>query len=449
LKNNQIISRKKFISSKKYVVGVDPCKSRMDCMLFDSFGIPIDKPFSVQTNLKGFSETFLDQVSKKVKRSNSSIERVHPDEIVIAIEHSLDLWQIFAEFMKSAGYHVVLVNPVATKHSRPLDNVDFSKTDFRDASIIGELAQRGKFTDYQKSAEKYQLARKLTIHLFKKSKDRQTYRSRFTAYVRKYFPELERLVSSRTRSFTHLAMRFFQTNGFEGADVIEELQELRSIRNFRITQERVQKIFFSSKYSIGLPIVSNSERTIVTMIAEDMFASIEKVENSIKSMEKELKQCFYGDPEFKSLITIKGISDITACKLLAELEGFHKFRNSSAIEKLAGVNLHLNDSGKYSGLRVQSKIGNKRLRTILFIICQQMAQYDPSVRTKYLSLQLKRRCYRKNIMSLSSKVLRILFAIGTKHAIYSPKQLEKPKHLENLENKYIQLNRQQSSSLVA
>ena len=449
MKNNQIISRKKFISSKKYVVGVDPCKSRMDCMLFDSCGMPIGHPFGVPTTRKGFTETFIKHITHRVKKFDSSVDTILPSEIVVAVEHSLDLWQIFAEFMKNEGFHVVLVNPVATKNSRPLDNVDFSKTDYRDASIIGELAQRGKFTEYQRSHQKYQLARKLTIHLFKKTKDRQAYRSRFTAHIRKYFPELERLVSSSTQSFFHLSMRFFYSNGFKDANAMEEFQGLRNNRNYRITQIRVKDILFSGKNTIGLSMINEAELSIVTMIAEDMYKSLKSVDASIKSMEKELRECFLGDPEFESLISVKGISDTTACKLLAELEGFKRFKSSSSIEKLAGVNLHLNDSGKYSGARVQSKIGNKRLRTLLFIICQQMAQYDPGVRRKYLSLQLQRKCYRKNIMALSSKVVRILFSITKNNSVYELRQIEKPACIEELEKKYMQLNKSKSNKIAA
>ncbi len=92
----------------------------------------------------------------------------------------------------------------------------------------------------------------------------------------------------------------------------------------------------------------------------------------------------------------------------------------------------LSDSGKYSGPRKVSKIGNKRLRTVLYLIGAQLSTYESGIRKKFLKRQIKNRAYKKNIIALSSNVLRLIMALVKQNRGYIEykKQIEETKILE-------------------
>jgi len=50
------------------------------------------------------------------------------------------------------------------------------------------------------------------------------------------------------------------------------------------------------------------------------------------------------------------------------------------IERLAGLNLYVHDSGQYKGRRRVSHIGNARLRWVLYRMASETSKYVPEIR---------------------------------------------------------------------
>ena len=62
------------------------------------------------------------------------------------------------------------------------------------------------------------------------------------------------------------------------------------------------------------------------------------------------------------MLTIKGVGIITAAGFIAEVGDIKRFTHPSQIQKLAGLNLIENSSGKHKGKTSISKRGRARLR---------------------------------------------------------------------------------------
>ena len=71
-------------------------------------------------------------------------------------------------------------------------------------------------------------------------------------------------------------------------------------------------------------------------------------------------------PEFKLLTSIPKIGNCLASGLIAECRGLAPGVHPKQLEKFAGLNLRLAESGSYSGQRRISHIGNARLRCVLY-----------------------------------------------------------------------------------
>jgi len=107
---------------------------------------------------------------------------------------------------------------------------------------------------------------------------------------------------------------------------------------------------------------------------------------------------------------VKGISDNLAAQFIAECRDLNNFKHYKQIEKLAGLNLRLSQSGDYIGPRHISHIGDKRLLRIIYQMTTETAIYIPEVRIKFLTRQIKNKAYRKNIIASSSKLLQLIIS---------------------------------------
>jgi transposase len=71
-------------------------------------------------------------------------------------------------------------------------------------------------------------------------------------------------------------------------------------------------------------------------------------------------------PGTDEIIKIKGLGLITVAGTMAEVGDFDRFEHPKQIQKLAGLNIRENSSGKFKGQTTIAKRGRKRLRAILF-----------------------------------------------------------------------------------
>jgi len=120
---------------------------------------------------------------------------------------------------------------------------------------------------------------------------------------------------------------------------------------------------------------------------------------------------------------------------IAECRDLNNFKHYKQIEKLAGLNLRLSQSGDYIGPRHISHIGDKRLLRIIYQMTAETAIYIPEVRIKFLTRQIKNKVYRKNIIASSSELLQLIMALIKNKKTYEFKE-NKIQQLALLEQKY-------------
>jgi len=150
---------------------------------------------------------------------------------------------------------------------------------------------------------------------------------------------------------------------------------------------------------------------------------------------------------FEILTSVKGISDLSAARFIAECRDPNLYEHYKQIEKHAGANLRLMDSGKDEGARRISGIGNKRLLKLIYLMTTQAARFIPEVRIKFIKRQLKKKCYRKNIIASSSQRLKLLMALIKEKRPYTFRK-EAVQELANLEVKYSGIKNKQKKEAI-
>lgn len=104
------------------------------------------------------------------------------------------------------------------------------------------------------------------------------------------------------------------------------------------------------------------------MLLEDYESRNIRLQEVMALIEELTKQI----PMAEKLLEVKGVGIRTISGFLAEVGDISRFHNSKELQKLAGLALVENSSGKYKGKITISRRGRKRLRYLLF------AGYDVS-----------------------------------------------------------------------
>jgi len=177
----------------------------------------------------------------------------------------------------------------------------------------------------------------------------------------------------------------------------------------------LQKLQELAKHTISISTYDElCDRTIVLTWLEGM----KEIGVRMKIILDQLIKLASTMKEFSILTSLIGISAETASLFLAEIRDISAFNNYKEIEKFAGYNLHLTQSGKHVGSRRISHLGNSRLRWVLYRMTEETMKYIPEVRIKYLKRQLKKQIYRKNLVACVPQLLKLIFSLLKENRYY-------------------------------
>ena len=417
--------RKRNIVGKK-VIGIDPAKEKHQVTVIDEHGMQMGNSFSINVSHKGFNEDLWKKIGK-------ILGKFRKQEVVFAIESSCDLWRVFAGYLQNRGYTVVLVSPLITYKTRSTINNDFSKTDPKDAYLVAENAQGGKYNEYMSYTPEINKLHSLCIAHDKLTKDRNRIILRLRALMEEIFPEYLKCVHVEIKTSVYLLGKYFLPEHFQKLDVDEEEWNVRRISNGKHNANTLKKIKEYANASIGAG--KTGEEDGVRMRLDAWISQLRLINENMTTIGGKMIELAKETEFFEILVSVPGISDISAARLIGECRDLKLFQHYKQIEKMAGSNIRLCDSGKYDGTRRINRLGNKRLLKLIYVMTTQTARFMPEVRIKFLKRQIKKKSYRKNIFAASSILMRILMSLIKEKRTYELRE-DKVQEMEKLELKY-------------
>lgn len=158
------------------------------------------------------------------------------------------------------------------------------------------------------------------------------------------------------------------------------------------------------------------------LLLEDFRTKQSQLEKITEVLEEETLRVPYAD----KLLAIKGVGLITVAGFLAEVGDVRRFDSPKQIQKLAGLEVKENSSGKHRGRSSISKRGRKRLRKILFQVMLPMIQNNAEFGEIYQYFTTRQKNPLKGkqaIIAAGCKLIRVFYAI-LKHGVdYDPGKL--------------------------
>lgn len=128
----------------------------------------------------------------------------------------------------------------------------------------------------------------------------------------------------------------------------------------------------------------------------------------------------------EKLLDIKGVGIKTVSGFLAEVGDITRFSNPKELQKLAGLALVENSSGKHKGETTISRRGRKRLRYLLFEVAMSLVGKNAEfarLHSYYITRKQNPLKKMQSLMVIACKVIRVFYAILTKGVDYNPAKM--------------------------
>lgn len=156
-----------------------------------------------------------------------------------------------------------------------------------------------------------------------------------------------------------------------------------------------------------------------------LHAVLAMLDEQIKATEASLSQYIDNDPDLRKrrdlLVSIKGISDLTASRLMAELGDIHRFGDVRAVVAFVGLNPALRQSGAWRGHVRISKIGSTVLRAALYMPAVVAMQYNPAIRAMAERLRARGKPGKVIVVAAMRKLLHIAYGVLKSGRAFDPK----------------------------
>lgn len=404
------------VGEGKLIVGIDVGSSKHYARAFDWRGIEYSKKaFAFSNDAEGFAG-FLEWVSLILEKSKN-------ETVIPGMEPTGHYWFDFAKFLQDNGMRPVLVNPLHVKRSKELDDHLPSKNDRKDPKTIAKLVIEGRYTYPYMPEGVYAEIRNASNMRFQIEAELTRNKNRIQRWLAVYFPEYIEVYGN----FNAISSMMILKQAALPCDIIslgaEKINQVwRDAKLRAVGKKRAQTLVEAAKRSIGYTEGLDTARIEITLLLEDYERLHSRLEQIIELIEELVSKVLNAE----KLMQIKGIGMKTVSGFIAEVGDISRFANAKQIQKLAGLAIVENSSGKHKGKSRISKRGRKRLRYLLFEAALSLTATNPEFKELhryYTSREQNPLKKIQSLMVLSNKLIRVFYTILKNGADYDPEKL--------------------------
>jgi transposase len=371
------------------------------------------KPFAVENNGAGFWD-FWEQVSRTQKLHNL-------DGIIFGYESTGPYGEPLAHFMRTRGAELVQVNPFHTKRFKEVTDNSPNKTDQKDPKVIADIIAIGRFLTVVIPEGPAAELRRLSQARERSTRRHTALANQIQCLMASIFPEFLQVMNGVTSASAKYFLKHYPTPQEIVAYGLPDLTKtLRKVSRGKLKEDRAQALYDGAKSSVG---VAEGYASVVMEIHE-LISLMEASERFTESLEQEMTTHLALVPYSNTLLSLKGIGEITAAGLIGEVGDFRKFRTLGEIMKLAGMDLFEVSSGRHKGQRHISKRGRPLMRKLLYFAALNTVKKGGAMHQWYRSACDRGMPKLKALVAVGRKLLSILFALVRDHSEYLPNYSE-------------------------
>ncbi len=407
-----------FISDEMLIVGCDIGSETHYIRAIDTRGRELSREaFSFSNNEVGF------EMAKAWVLNLAAVSA--KKQIVLGLEPTGHYWFALAAWMVSNGISVVQVNPYAVKQSKEIEDNSQLKDDRKDPKLIANLVKDGNYGMPYLPEKLYADLRRLSMFRDQLTEDRIRHINRLHRELKIYFPEYMDAFGKIDGAF---ALEVLKTAPMPedilalGAEGLREIWHKAKLRGRGYS--RAKEIVEYAGSSVGLEDGTSAGREAVKWFVRQIIKldeQLAEIESSLHSKCKEI-------PHAENILEIRGVGENILSGILAEMGDVSRFDDAKEIQKLSGMSLVANSSGKHKGQTKISHRGRKRLRYWLFQAAKSAVSHAGEYKQLHEYYTTRADNPLKKMQSLiviACKILRVIYTILKTGTNYDPEKLLK------------------------
>lgn len=395
--------KRKKVNSKSLIATVDIGKN----MMMGYWRCPDgkeSKPFEFFNNGRGFKQFF-----NKIFHAQKTHDL---ENIVVGFESTGCYGEPMVHYLGKKKVKLVQVNPMHTKRLKELQGNSPLKTDKKDPKVIADIIELGHALSLVVPEGAAAELRRLTNARERSIVKRTALFNQLQDNIFLIFPEfLQVMQDIKTKSAQYLLKWAPTPQGIieYGTEMVSKA--LKKVSRGKLGKERAQALVEASWQSVGI----REGRQSILLEIEHTQNTIEETNRFISDVEKSMASYLKQIPYSPFILSIKGISNVTAAGLIGEVGDFSKFQTIKEIKKLAGLDLFEISSGKHKGRCRITKRGRSLLRKILYFASINVVRKGGILHKKYQSYLERGMVKMKALIAIARKLFSIIFAIVRDH----------------------------------
>lgn len=383
-------------------VGIDIAKDKHDCFAMNSDGEILIENFTFQNNSDGFNLFF-----NSISQFNESLENIK-----VGLEATGHYSNNILNFLTSKGFNVYVINPLQTNLYRKGQSLRKTKTDKLDARFIATMLITDNLKPYSNLSYPISELKSLVRHRFRLVEERSKFKVSLSRLVTIVFPELEKIVWSVSQnSMLYLLAELPSSKAISECNLKHLTNILEKYSKGKYSRDKAIEIRDLARQSIGTnsPSISFELRQVIQTI---LF-----LQSQINEIDKELKKLI--DTLDSPIMTIPGISYVTAAFILAEIGDINNFDSPAKLQAFAGLDPSTYQSGKFTATHSSMvKRGSKYLRWALLTATRLVCMRDKTFNDYKNQKLAEGKHYFVALSHTAKKLIRVIYHLLKTNSTY-------------------------------
>jgi transposase len=404
-KQNQLIEK---ITTSHLVVGIDIAQQTHVARAVNFRGIVMGEPLSFTNDEEGFSS--LHNWMEKLQDAHQL------SRAIIGMEPTGHYWLNLSRWLAERELEVVLVNPHLVKKNKENRDNTPSKSDKKDALIIADMVKNGYYSFTRTTPEAFVELRVLMSNRDSVVTRLVSSKNQIHRWVDIVFPELRYVFKDLTGVGSLATLRLFPTPAeLKKLQPQDLVREWKTIMKRHSGLRRAQALIALANRSVGSQQAAHAYKLHLKQLLAEYDLACEQ----LQVVEQEIVTVLERVPFAKSMLEVKGISQISLAGILGEAGDLSGFVHGNALLRHAGLNLAEASSGKWTGQMVISKRGRSRLRRFLFMATISLVMNNTEFKAMHAhNVHVKKMKKMRSIMKLCGKLARILVGMARSGQAY-------------------------------
>jgi transposase len=414
---NRAARKLKQIPAGYLTIGIDPHKRKL-------VAVAITEDLMVRTRFK--FDNSRDGFERALENARAEMAKAGSRGVIFAIETGGHYWRNFAYFLEERGIPFRLVSQITLKRMRDGRDINRRKSDYRDAEMAAGILRTGDFTETMLPQGIYADLRSTHSAYFRLVKERSRVINLMKGLLDGLFPEFTQVFKDPCGG-TALTVLLTCLAPAAIASMQEEvfIAMIREKRQGRLMVRKLRALHRAARTSVGVKPGASSVAVEVSLLASRYSLIEEQIDKLVKSLIGLVERTEEG----KYLLSIPGISYLSAAGLLAETGPLKHYQNAKQVIKMAGTNpIESESGGKRLGETPMSKKGRPRLRYSAWNAVIPLFRHNADFRS--WAKRLRERPAHANplngkevVGAALNRLLRLAYALVKKRELYRSPQM--------------------------